>query len=86
MNETDQEIAVKEAEANHLEGERTLEERLKLKLKRHKHSILSESTKRPKKQLSLTIPQDTLIEFRKQYPKVCISCYLESHILMDLRK
>ena len=86
MNETDQEIAIKEEQARKQEGETTIGERLKFIIKRHNHSILSESTKRLKKQLSLTIPEDTLIEFRKQYPKVCISCYLERHILMDLRK
>lgn len=39
-----------------------------------------------KKNLTVTIPKETIELFRKQYPKVCISCYLESHILMDLRK
>lgn len=56
-------------------------------LKRHNHSIIKETSKhRRKKNLNITIPDDTLSEFRKQYPQVCISCYLESHILMDLRK
>ncbi len=58
-------------------------------LKQHNHSILKESESKhlkAKSQLTLTIPTDTLFQFREQYPKVCISCYLESHILMDLRK
>jgi len=57
---------------------------------KHNHSILSRSRHdnvlRPRKQINLTIPSDTVQLFREQNPKVCLSCYLESHILLDLRK